>query len=41
LRYEDGRLKENKRLHNKLQDIRNGKGRKKPSDPNYDGVSRW
>lgn len=37
----DERVKENKRLHKKLQEIQQGKGRKKPNDPEYDGLSRW
>jgi len=38
-RCEDERIKENRRLHHKLQDIQKGKGRKKPDDP--EGLSRW
>ena len=38
-RCEDERRKENRRLHNKLQSIQKGEGRKKPDDP--EGLSRW
>lgn len=40
-REDQQRIQENVRLNKKIQEIQKGKGRKKETDPEYDGLSRW